>query len=164
MLPNKDRIARSAQGRFFPVTVAETLALIRELRFASSPYRKRIDVIFQNPDTDSKLGSYVAGFYPADAVVICSFQEEFTQLRASTLVRAALQSFSAIDKGTQPDWNRRQVTLFWAYVGTLNRLTITKRVRTATLTKYRGSAKFSHAFKPKGVRTSERVLHSIEVT
>jgi hypothetical protein len=97
------------------VTVAETLALIRELRFASPPYRKRIDVIFQNPDTDSKLGSYVAGFNPADAVVICSFQEEFTQLRASTLVRAALQSFSAIDKGTQPDWNRRQVTLFWAY-------------------------------------------------
>jgi len=65
------------------VTVAETLALIRELRFASPPYRKRIDVIFQNPDTDSKLGSYVAGFNPADAVVICSFQEEFTQLRAS---------------------------------------------------------------------------------
>src|SRR4026209_1438022 len=60
MLPNKDRSARSAQGRFFPVTVAETLALIRELRFAAPPYRKRIDVIFQNPDTDSKLGSYVA--------------------------------------------------------------------------------------------------------
>lgn len=164
MLPNKDRIARAARGRFFPVTVPETLTLIRKLGFSPPYYQRRIDLSFENPDSATELGLFVAGFYPADTLVICSFPEEFGHSRAKTIIEVALREFSQIDKGTRPDRSRTRVVSFRAYLGTLNQLIITRRTRKATLAKYRGGAKFSNAFKPKKVQTDECVLHSIEVT
>jgi hypothetical protein len=48
MLRNDDRIAQPARGRFFPVSVAETARLIRELGFATPTYRKRLDITLRN--------------------------------------------------------------------------------------------------------------------
>jgi hypothetical protein len=56
MLQNDDRIARPARGRFFPVSVAETVRFIRQLGFATPTYRKRLDITFRNAEPSGDHG------------------------------------------------------------------------------------------------------------
>lgn len=161
---NEDRIARPARGRFFPLTVPETIALLRHLRFATPQYQRRVDITFQNPDPPGRYGLCVGGFRPAAAVTVCSFPEDWDHERAKAIVEIVLREFAEIEKTVRPSVGRQKVVSFWAYIGPANRLAITRRTRRATLTKYRGGAKFSHAFKPRGVKTDERILHSRDVT
>ena len=164
MLQNDDRIAQPARGRFFPVSVVQTVRLIRELGFAMPMYRKRLDVTFRNADPTSVHGIGVAAFYPADEMIVYSFPDDFDRGRAKALLEKALCEFALLAKNA-PSANRRQKSVsFRAYFGSPGRLTITKRTRRATLVKYRGDAKFSNAFKPKGVKTNERVVHSLDVS
>ena len=164
MFPNDDRIARPARGRFSPVTVLEAVRRIRDLGFASPAYRRRLDISFRNPNSTSDLGVDVAAFYPADAMIIYSFPDDFDRVRAKAMVEVTLREFAALGKGVRPTDRRQKAVSFRAYLAPSSRLTISKRTRRATLAKYRGDAKFSHAFKPKGVKTDERVVHSIDVT
>lgn len=159
ILPSKNVIARASKGRVFPVTVPEAIALIHELPFAAPAIRKRVDVQFLNPRGKSEFGLWLAAFYPQAEIVICSLPDESNAAQARAVLRLALRHFSSIDKRTQPRYERGQSTCFRAYLGPLNRLTITERTRRASLQKYRGSAKFSNAFKPSKVRTDERVVH-----
>src|SRR5438552_1984415 len=86
MLHNDDRIARPARGRFFPVNVAETVRLVRELSFPSPEYRKRLDMTFRNSEPTSAHGIDVAAFYPADEMIVYSFPDDFDRTRAKALV------------------------------------------------------------------------------
>jgi hypothetical protein len=70
MLQNDDRIARPARGRFFPVSVAETVRLIRQLGFATPTYRKRLDITFRNAEPSDDHSIDVAAFYPADGLLV----------------------------------------------------------------------------------------------
>jgi hypothetical protein len=97
-------------------------------------------------------------------VTVCSFPEDWDRERAKAVVEFALREFVELEKTVRPSVGRQKVISFWAYIESANRLAITRRTRRATLTKYRGGAKFSHAFKPKGVKTDERILHSLDVT
>jgi hypothetical protein len=164
MLQNSDRIARPARDRFFPVSVLETVTLIRQLGFATPTYRKRLNITFRNAEPTRVHGIDVAAFYPADEIIVYSFPDDFDRARAKTLLERALQEFARLAKDSPPT-NRRQIAVsFRAYFGTPARLTITRRWSRATLAKYRGAAKFSNAFKPKGVKTEERVVQSVAVT
>ncbi len=163
MLRNEDRIARPARARFFPLTVPEVVRLIRELGFDSPLYQKRLDIVFRNPDSKGDFGSEVAAFYPKDSMIISSFPEDCDRLWARSLVEVVLREFAELSKRAQTTDRRQKAISFRAYLGPQSRVTITKRTRRATLTKYRGSAKFSRAFKPKGVKTDERIVHSIDV-
>jgi len=164
VFPNDDRIARPARGRFFPVTVLEAVTLVRDLGFASPAYRRRLDISFRNPYSTSDHGVDVAAFYPADAMIIYSFPDDFDRKRAKAIVEVALREFAELGKGARPTDRRQKAVSFRAYLAPSSRLAITKRTRRATLVTYRGDAKFSHAFKPKGVKTDEQVVHSIDVT
>lgn len=164
MPENRDRIARPAHGRFFPVTVAGTVRLIQEVGFAVPIYRKRLNITFRNPDTASANGSDIAAFYPADEIVIYSLPEDFDRLRAKVILDMALREFAELSKGAKPTDRHRKAVSFRAYFVAQAKLTITKRTQRATYGKYRGGEKFSHAFKPKGVKTNEQVVHSLDVT
>lgn len=164
MLQNDDRIARPARGRFFPITVAEAVTLVRQLGFAAPTYRKRLDMTFRNTEPTSAYGIDVAAFYPADEMIVYSFPDDFDHQRAKALVEAALREFAVLAKSAATTDRRQKAISFRAYYGPPARLTIAKRTRRATSAKYRGDAKFSHAFKPKGVKTDERVVHSLDVT
>jgi hypothetical protein len=164
MLRNDDRIARPARGRFFPVSVLETVRLIRTLGFATLTYRKRLDITFRNAEPTSAHGIDVAALYPADEIIVYSFPDDFDRARAKALLEKALQEFALLAKDSPPTNRRQTAVSFRAYFGTPARLTITRRRRRATLATYRGDAKFSHAFKPKGVKTDERVVQSVAVT
>jgi len=161
---NDDRISRPARGRFFPVTVAETLRFIRALGFASPRYRKRLDITFRNAETASDYGVDVAAFYPADEMIIYSVPKNFDRASSKTTLEVALREFAQLAKDAEPTDRRQKSVSFRAYIETPSRLTITRRTRRATLAKYRGDAKFSHAFKPKGVKTDERVVLALDIT
>jgi len=137
--------------------------LVRDLGFASPVYRRRLDISFRNPDLTSDLGVEVAAFYPADTMIIYSFPDDFDRVRAKAMVEVALREFAELGKGARPTNRRQKAVSFRAYLAPSSRLTITKRTRRTTLAKYRGGAKFSHAFKPKGVKTDERVVQTIDV-
>ena len=164
MLHNDDRIARPARGRCFPVSVAETVRLVRELSFPSPEYRKRLDMTFRNSESTSAHGIDVAAFYPADEMIVYSFPDDFDRTQAKALVEVVLREFAELARNAAPTNRRQKAVSFRAYFGPPARLTITKRTRRATLAKYRGDAKFSHAFKPKGMKTDERIVQSLDVT
>jgi hypothetical protein len=146
------------------MTIAESVRLIRELGFASPGDRRRLNMTFRNPATAAGHGVDVALFYPGDEMVMYSVPDDFDRLRAKAVTEAALREFAELGKTATPTDRQQKVVSFQAYFGPPARLTITKRTRRATLAKYRGDAKFSHAFKPKGVKTDERVVHSLDVT
>jgi len=164
MLRNDDRIAQPARGRFFPVTVAETVRFIRQLGFATPTYRKRLDITFRNAEPSGDHGIDVAAFYPADEMIVYSFPDSFDRSWAKPLLEKALHEFARLAKDASPLGRRQTAVSFRAYFKGPDRLTITRRRRRATLVKYRGDAKFSNAFKPRGMKTDERVVHSLDVT
>ena len=164
MLENRDRIARPAHGRFFPVTVVGTMRLIKEAGFAVPIYPKRLNIRFQNLDAVSAHGNNIAAFYPADEMVICSLPEDFDRLRAKVILDMALREFAELSKSAKPTDRRRKAVSFRANFVAPAKLTITKCTQRATFGKYRDSEKLSHAFKPKGVKTDEQVIHSLDVT
>ena len=161
---NKDKIARPARGRFFPVTVAETVKFLHDLEFAAPSYLKRLNISFQNPDAESTHGNDVAALYPADEVIIYSVPEDFDRQRAKVILEAAFRDFAEIGKDVKPTDRRQKSISFRAYFAQPVKLIVTKRTRRATQAKYRGGAKFSNAFKPKGIKTDEQIVHSLDLT
>lgn len=161
MLSNQDQISITAKGRYFPVTVAQALGLLAEMHFSHSSYRKRINLIFRNPVRKQALGVPLVALYPSDTVIFYSFEENARPLLGLSIVSAALVQLCAFDHAPTPVWPRRETVSYRAYLNALGKLTITRRVRSATLAKYRGGAKFSNAFKPNAIRVEEKIIHEI---
>lgn len=163
MIPNKDKLSRPSRERFFPVAVPTILRSIRELGFAHSEFKKRIDLFLENPNPRESMGTPVAAFYPREILISYSFPSDFEVLRAELLLLAAVREFRTIDASVSPSWNRAEVTSYRAYLIENNRLRITQRKRVATPAKYRSGAKFSNAFKPKKVVTDEHPFRDISI-
>src|SRR5438445_6999590 len=106
MLHNDDRIARPARGRFFPVSVAETVRLVRELSFPSPEYRKRLDMTCRNSEPTSAHGIDLAAFYPADEMIVYSFPDDFDRNRAKALAKVALREFAGLSGYAGPTYRR----------------------------------------------------------
>ena len=164
MLRNDDRIARPSHGRTFPASPAEIARLIRDLGFAPPLYRRRLDIILRNADAPDQFGAQVAAFQPRLALVELSTSGDVDRGHAKALLERACREFAEIDKRSRASVGHETIVTYRAYLDPPNRLVITKRIRRARLAKYRGDAKFSNAFKAKGVKTDERILHSVEVT
>jgi hypothetical protein len=158
-----DNIAKPAKGRNFPLEIKEVVDLLHEMKFQHSQSVQRISVRFMNPDTETEFGTRIAALYPRDEIIIFSLPDDFPSTRAKALVNAAFKEFSEIDKDVIPVWNRQSSISYRTYFDG-NRLIVTRRERSAKAAKYRGGAKFSNAFKPKGIKTNETVLKEINVT
>jgi hypothetical protein len=163
MLPNKDRISQPSKGRFFALSAGQLLSAVKTRSFKHSEYKKRIDIELRNPTSESDLGQQLAAFYPSEELILYSFPEDFGAERAKALTETVLDEFQRLDATSTASHSRKESTSFRVYLGMNNQLKVTRRVRLATLTKYRGGAKFSNAFKPKKVETSEEIIHSITV-
>jgi len=163
MLPNKDQIARPAKGRHFPLSVPGLLTQLRDRGYAHSDYYARLSIFLRNPTSSSDFGIEVAAFYPQEVFILYSLSDDIAESRGRIIADAALRELRIIDSQTSYHWNRREVVSYRAYLGELNSLVLTRRTRLATLAKYRGGAKFSNAFKPKGVSTKEEVLQTITI-
>ena len=163
MLPNSDKISKPAKGRLFGLSVAELLALVRQSSFAHSEFQKRIDIALINHEQESRYGILIASFCPGDFVALFSLPDSISESRARLLSTAAVQEFSTIDHRCAPQWNRQKKISFRIYLGSLNQATITERVRTIKLGKYRGSAKFSTAFNPKAIHVEEKIIREVSL-
>lgn len=163
MLENKDVIAQPGRGRFFPVTVAETIKTLQDLIFSPPPYQKRLDIIFRNSDRISAHGRIVAALHPPYEMVIYSVPEDIDRQRAKTVLDMAMRELAEFGTNAKPYDNRRMSLSYRVYHSQQGCLILTKRVRKGTQTKYRGDGKFSNAFKPKGIKTDELVIKSISI-
>lgn len=164
MLPNKDQLSRPSKGRFFPMSPPQLLSAIKELGFKHSEYRKRIDLLLVNPAPRQQHGAPIAAFYPSDALVVYAVPDDLLPQRAQALLRVAIEEFRAVDVDVDLAWSRRETVSYRLYLVENNKLRLTRRVRSAKLAKYRGGAKFSNAFKAKGVSTNEAVLRDVRAS
>jgi len=152
MLENKDRIAQPAQDRFFPVTVAGTIKVLRDLGFASPTYCKRIDIIFRNEDTTGPYGRIVAAFFPAEEMIIYSVSEDLDRQRARVLLQLAFQEFAELEQDVKSSGKHR--ASLQAYYSQEGKLVITKRIR---------RARFDITIKPKSLEKDELVVRSLDL-
>lgn len=163
MLENKDVIAQPSRGRFFPVTFAEAVRILRDLQIAPPPYQKRLDIIFRNSQRIGPHGRLVAALYAPYEVIIYSILMDIDHKRARMMFDMAMRELAAFGADAKP-YDRRRMSQSYRVYGTLQgSLIITKRVCKATQTKYRSDGKFSNAFKPKGIRTDEQIVKSISL-
>jgi hypothetical protein len=163
MLENRDVIAQPSRGRLFPVTVAETIKTLHDLKFSPPPYQNRLDIIFRNSDRISAHGRIVAALHPPYEMVIYSVPGDIDRQRAKMVLDMAMRELADFGMNAKP-FDRRLMSLsYCVYHTPQGGLIITKRVRKGTQAKYRGDGKFSNAFKPKGIRTDERVMKSINL-
>jgi hypothetical protein len=161
VLPNKDRISRPSRGRFFACAPSQVVAAIKQHGFRHSEYFRRIDIELRNPSSQSPYGEQIAAFYPSNSIVLYSFPDAFEVARARRLIAVAFEEFQKVDVQSGASVTRRGSHSFRIYLGANNQLLVTRRVRTLTLTKYRGGAKFSNAFKPKKIDTSEELIREL---
>jgi hypothetical protein len=161
MLENKDVIAQPKRGRFFPVTVAEAKKALKDLQFTCSPYQKRLDIIFRNPEKVSPHGRIVATLYPPYELIVYSVCEDVDCQRAKIVLDEAMRQLAEFGRDVAPYDRRLMSQSFRAYHSPQDTLTITKRVRKGAKAKYRGDAKFSNAFKPKAISTDEQIMKSV---
>jgi hypothetical protein len=162
VLANKDKLSRAAKGRYFPYSASQLLRTIKAFRHSDS--YQRLDLLLINPESEDEFGPPIAAFYPGEAVLVYSHPTDFAPERAVSLLEAALREFKALDEKTVISWNPREKTSYRAYLAANNNILLTHRVRSRTLVKYRGGAKFSNAFKPKKVSTDEKPLRQLAVT
>lgn len=161
MYKNHDKIATPARGGTFPVSIADTVKL-HDVFGVPVPY-KRITVLLENPDGRSDHGKEVAALYPSEVLTIYSVLDDDDTGKAKLAFDEALRLFAGIRKEvTMLDRHRISIS-YCAYWSDKSKLVITKRVRRATSVKYRGDAKFSHAFKPRGIETDEQLVRSREI-
>jgi hypothetical protein len=158
MKKHDDRIARPARGRFFPVTVAETVRLIRDLGVVPA-HRERLHIRFQNPGKDGPHGSEVAAFYPEDRVHIYSFPDHVDRLHAKATLEVALGAFAARGNVARPTVGQEVVSLR-AYLTPKATLTVTQRTRRAQPVSYMRDK----SFKPTRVKTEERVVDALDAS
>jgi len=163
MLENKDVIAQPSRGRFSPVTLVETIKTLHDLKFVPPPYQKRLDIIFRNSDRVSAHGRIVAALHPPYEMVIYSVPEDIDRQRAKTVLDMAMRELAEFGTNAKPYDRRRMSLSYRAYHSPESSLTLTKRVRKGTQTKYRGDGKFSNAFEPKGIKTDELIIKSISL-
>lgn len=163
MLENKDVIAHPSRGRFFPVTMAETIKMLQDLKFVRPPYQKRLDIIFRNSDRISAHGRIVAALHPPYEMVIYSVPEDIDRHRAKAILDMAMRELAEFGENEKPYDTRRMSLSYRAYHSLESSLILTKRVRKGTQTKYRGDGKFSNAFKPKGIKTDELIIRSVSL-
>lgn len=161
MLENKDVIARPSCGRFFPVTLAETIKTLHDLKFVPPPYQKRLDIIFRNSDRVSAHGRIVAALHPPYEMVIYSVPGNIDRQRAKTVLDMAIRELAEFGTTAKPYDRRRMSLSYRVYHSLESSLILTKRVRKGTQIKYRGDDKFSNAFKPKSIKTDELIIKSI---
>jgi len=163
MLENKDVIAKPSHGRFFPVTVAETKQVLRDLQFVRSPYRKRLDIIFRNSNGTSPHGRCIAALHPPYEIGIYSVPEDVDHAQAKLLLVKAMRELAEFGRDGKQYDRRRQLLYHHMYNAPDGALIITKYIRKGTQAKYRGDSKFSNAYKPKGIKTDEQIIKSVSL-
>jgi hypothetical protein len=159
-----DQVAKPAKGRFFPIKVPEVYKLTRSLGFTPPEGRARPSVSLRNPRATMEHKILVAAYYPKEEITFYSFPESFDRARAGAIVKLALRHLAEQKAEATLRDARQELIYFRAYLKDETQLTITRRTRTFTRAKYRGRDKMTHAFKPKGVKTDERILQSITIT
>lgn len=164
MYKNHDKLAKPARGKTFPVSIADAVKLPGVFGFPVPSGYKRITVSLENPDGRSDHGKKVAALYPSELLTIYSVLDDDDTGMAKLALNEALRLFAGLSKEVTVLDRRRISISYCAYWSGKNKLVITKRVRRATSVKYRGDAKFSHAFKPKGIETDEQVVSSLELS
>lgn len=155
---NEDRLARPAKDRSFPVSLGDAVRLIKDCRFCAPRDRARLDIVLQNPRLENDLGWCVAGFYPADALVICSVPIEYSRARAKAVLLAALREFTAVSPNVPPPFDSRIETSYWTYSGPLDRLSIVKRVRKAKHRTFRGGGRLLSNTSSLGSKSTEETV------
>lgn len=132
MLESKDVIALPSCGRFFPVTVAETIKTLHDLKFSPPPYQKRLGIIFRNSDRISAHGRIVAALHPPYEMVVYSVPGDIDWQRAKMVLDMAMRELAEFGMNAKPFDRRLMSPSYRVYHTRQDGLIITKRVRKGT--------------------------------
>ncbi len=164
MLKPRDQIAKPRRGRGFPLSVARVLTEIKNSSFQTHSHQKRVALLFQNCDFEFPLGLQLASFLSFQYLSVFSVPELLNQKAAGRALVYAIGEFARIDHQPHLATREQQLILYRAYLGALNRVSITQDIMNAGSRAYLWSRTFSKVSKSQSIQHQETLLGTKEVT
>ena len=140
--------SKASQGRFFPLSFAEAVAIVRERDFAVHSYYDRLPVRLQNCDVECDLGHQLCSFMRMSYLAVLSLPDSVHRATAKAAVILATSEFAALDKTPHLAVRDQQFVVYRAYLGALGRLTVTQHIVSAgsrSYLQFKGAATLSKA-------------------
>ncbi len=157
-VPPRDEISKPKRERFFPLSVAETLAKIKETPFQVHSYHERLPLLFQNCDVECQLGHQLTSFLRLSYLAVFSLPEFVNENLARLALVRAIQEFARIDRGPHLATRDQQIVIYRAYLGTLGTVSITQDIVNAGNRSYLLFRKISRITKSQGIVHHETLL------
>lgn len=163
MIPPRDQISRPKLGRFFPFSVVEILAKIKEQAFKVHIYDKRLPILFQNCEVKCQFGHQLASFLRMNYLSVFSLPEFVNENSARRALEHAIVEFARIDRRPHLATRDQQLVVYRAYLGTLNTISITQDVVNAGNRSYLLSRKISKVSRSQSRPHNEILLVSTKL-
>ena len=158
MTTSRDVISKPKRGRFFPLSVAETLAMIKESRFQVHSYHERLPLLFQNCDFECQLGHQLTSFLRLNYLAVFSLPELVAGNLARLSLMYAIDEFARIDRRPDLATRDQQIVIYRAYLGALATVSITQDIVNAGSRSYLLHRKISKITKSQSVAHHETVV------
>jgi len=169
MPADHDLISKPTKDRYFPLTHARVLKLVRQAGFRAPESGKRIRLNYVNAAGNPKYGQLLVAFQPRRSLTVYSIGEEAADAWGIFCLLLALEKFLELDaaysdltSSTRNSFHQIQTTHFEFYSNYGERLTLREVNFSGAVSKYRAGTKFAHAFKPCWKLSSECVLEEYD--
>lgn len=145
------------KGRYFPVTPAEAWAEARRCGLVGEELEGDTKLLFANPEHAWSRGTPLVQLEGGGEIRIFSVAERLDPKKGR---RAMLRAFelAAPHRDTAARWTRLKQVSLLVVLTEDDRLMVVVQTRWYQERKYRGTAKFSTAFKMRKVKTQEQSL------
>ena len=124
----QDLISKPAVGRYFPLSHAEVMALVKAHEFSVHDYDSRLPVLLENCEVESGRGHQLCSFFRKGYFAEFSLPENVPPSLGRKAVSSALELFKNIDR--EPSIARRdqEFIIYRAYLAPLGVVSIARHV------------------------------------
>lgn len=160
----RDKIAKPAKGRYFPLSYTRLRELADVHGFSSASYHDHIPLHIENCEVECKAGFQLVSFIRMVYLAAFSLPEIVPTKLAAIAMERAINEFATIDATPHLAVKEQQFVVYRAYLGMPGTLTVTQHVVKAVSRKYLAYLQASQLSKANRDTRDERVLKTVELT
>lgn len=163
-LMSQDLISKPASGRYFPLSHAEVVALVKTHDFAVHCLGDRLAVRLENCDVECGRGHQLCSFFRQSYFAGFSLPESVPLATGRKAVTFALEYFKRIDLEPRVAHHQQEFVIYRAYLAPLGVVSIARHVVKGGYRSYRKFQSSSQLSKSHIAPDHQHFLASIQIT
>jgi len=159
----RDKIAKPAKGRYFPLSYSRLRELADAQGFSSASYHDHIPLHIENSDVECEAGYQLCSFIRMVYLAAFSLPEIVPEKLAAIATERAIEELASIDATPHLAVNDQQFVVYRVYLRMPGTLTVTQHIVKAVSRKYLAYDQASQHSKASRDPRDERVLKRFEL-